>query len=246
MYSPLWKIIHQKPIGFAYSPLWEITHQSPLVLCTPPLEKSPSKFIGFVYSPLWKIIHQNPLVLYTFCIISCKTTLQNYTIHGSIEVQMQPSKSNWSVVSWSCQKKTEKSSAFFKSNTSEFYLIKSIYFLLNYIVENRKINQSKKEHEASNPYHKIGPFQKFGIFGPRWRADRLSSVWVETEWRPRRQWSRWWPGRPVRWWFSYGNSATTYDAAPGSRPVGNGPRSRSDCPTAPPDRPADRRVPESG
>ena len=54
-----------------YSPLWKITHQKPLVLCTPPFERSPikshrfcvlpplknhpSKTVGFVYSPLWKI-----------------------------------------------------------------------------------------------------------------------------------------------------------------------------------------------
>ena len=54
-----------------YSPLWKITHQKPSVLCTPPFEKSlikthrfcvlpplkthPSNPIGFVYSPLWKI-----------------------------------------------------------------------------------------------------------------------------------------------------------------------------------------------
>ena len=70
-----------KPIGFVYSPLWKITHQKPSVLCTPPFEKSPikahwfcvlpplknhpSKPIGFMYSPLWKITHQSPSVLYT-------------------------------------------------------------------------------------------------------------------------------------------------------------------------------------
>ena len=70
-----------KAIGFVYSPLWKITHQKPSVLCTPPFEKSsikshrfcvlpplknhPSKSSGFVYSPLWKIIHQKPSVLCT-------------------------------------------------------------------------------------------------------------------------------------------------------------------------------------
>ena len=29
-----------KPIRFVYSPLWKITHQKPSVLCTPPFEKS--------------------------------------------------------------------------------------------------------------------------------------------------------------------------------------------------------------
>ena len=28
-----------EPIGFMYSPLWKITHQKPSVLCTPPFEK---------------------------------------------------------------------------------------------------------------------------------------------------------------------------------------------------------------
>ena len=50
MYSPLWKIIHQKPIGFMYSPLWKITHQKSSVSCTPPFEK---------------IIHRKPSVLCT-------------------------------------------------------------------------------------------------------------------------------------------------------------------------------------
>ena len=53
-----------KSIGFVYSPLWKITHQKPWVLCTSPLWKHhPSKPIGFVYSPLWKITHQSPSVL---------------------------------------------------------------------------------------------------------------------------------------------------------------------------------------
>ena len=32
-----------KPIGFMYSPLWKITHQKPSVLCTPPFENHPIK-----------------------------------------------------------------------------------------------------------------------------------------------------------------------------------------------------------
>ena len=56
-----------KLVGFVYSPLWKIIHQKPSVLCTPPFEKSsiktnrfcvlpplknhPSKLVGFVYSP---------------------------------------------------------------------------------------------------------------------------------------------------------------------------------------------------
>ena len=67
-------------MGFMYSPQWKITHQKPSVLCTPPFENHPSKAIGFVYSPLWKspikshqfyvlpplkITHQKPSVLCT-------------------------------------------------------------------------------------------------------------------------------------------------------------------------------------
>ena len=38
-----------------YSPLWKITHQKSSVSCTPPFENHPLKAIGFVYSPLWKM-----------------------------------------------------------------------------------------------------------------------------------------------------------------------------------------------
>ena len=64
-----------------YSPLWKVTHEKPSVLCTPPCEKSPikthrfyvlpplknhpSKPVGFVYSPLWKVTHHSPSVLCT-------------------------------------------------------------------------------------------------------------------------------------------------------------------------------------
>ena len=42
-------------IGFVYSPLWKLTHQKPSVLCTPPFEKSPIKAHRFyVPSPLKK------------------------------------------------------------------------------------------------------------------------------------------------------------------------------------------------
>ena len=40
-----------KPIGFMYSPLWKIIHQKPSVLCTPPFEKSPIKSHRFCVLP---------------------------------------------------------------------------------------------------------------------------------------------------------------------------------------------------
>ena len=46
---------HQTPIGFVYSPLWKITHQKPSVLCTPPFEKSPIKSHRFCVLPPLKI-----------------------------------------------------------------------------------------------------------------------------------------------------------------------------------------------
>ena len=78
-----------QPIGFVYSPLWKITHQKPSVLCTPPFEKWPIKShwfcelpplkndptqpIGFVYSPLWKITVFGGSLLSGWAFISANT-----------------------------------------------------------------------------------------------------------------------------------------------------------------------------
>ena len=78
-----------KPIGFMYSPLWKITHQKPLVSCTPPFEKSLIKAHRFhVLPPLknhcfwwalisgWAFISANTVYLlwYTFK-RSCSRTI---------------------------------------------------------------------------------------------------------------------------------------------------------------------------
>ena len=53
-------------IGFVYSPLWKITHQKPSVWCTPPFEKSPIKTHRFCVLPPLK---NHPSKARRFCVL---------------------------------------------------------------------------------------------------------------------------------------------------------------------------------
>ena len=76
-----------KAIGFVYSPLWKIIHQKPSVLCTPPFEKSLIKSHRFcVLPPLknhcfwWALISANTVFLSEFFYIDHASFLHAFLL----------------------------------------------------------------------------------------------------------------------------------------------------------------------